>query len=307
MDMINVWNRFNRCSTIEDCIYLLDVYIKFISELEEVKVNYPDNDRYARIILQIFRTKIISLKSMLNGIIFQNSNDIFYDFTTIIPHCRTIYELLVTFEVIYVLPDTNEKKLIMFNLWVVAGLKNRQQIISESLSEKQKTQIDDEALNINERLNNIRLTSIYNKSELNKKRIEEQIKQKKYYLYIDEKEDVKPYTLTDISSAFSMNRESIFKFLYNYYSMSAHSSSISIVQFPDLCKEHVNAAITAVNNVFYMCSIFLTDYLKVFPELKQYFFNKDIENQMLLRMSGYIISQEKTDLDKNWYMQIFTK
>lgn len=285
---------------------MLGVFANFLINLGfRYREFSEEKDIYAGTLLQMLLCKNISLQKMLEGIDYRSDMDIYLnnilDPTTIISHARTIYELLCTFELVYVLPDTDEKRLILYNLWCLAGLNNRQLFYSDTLTDEQKQQCLEEKSAIDIYINEIKATAIYEKKG-NAKVIDEQIKRKKYQIIIDDDNKAKAYGLKEIPSFFDMNKQGLFKEVYNYLSMYAHSSYISILQFEAMFKnrDDINLISYILKNVLAMYSVFITDYLQLFPKTKSCFFEQSIKSQMQLRAYGKFITQNIYDLDEKW-------
>lgn len=283
----------------------LNLLTDYIFRLGQAHHSFSPHYYHAGTMLQMFVTKNISLMKMLTGVGYQASNgsglnDIL-DPTTIIPHIRTMYELLCTFELVYVLPNTEEKKLILYNLWCIAGLKNRQAFNNDSMNTEQKEQCEDEAIEIKERIKAIRETTIYNLHN-NKKVIEERIDKKDYKLVIDDDNFAKAYGWKAIPQQINMNKGGVFTETYNYFSMYAHSSYIAAIQFDEMFKERDDVPIIGhmIKNAIIMNSVFISDYMAIFPETKDFFFKQDINLQMAIRVFAKMVRGYSNDLDEKW-------
>lgn len=302
--------RLLKIKSLREYKEILDVYANFLVNIGyKYRQVFKEEDIYAGTMLQMFLCKNISLQKMLEGIDYKSNEDIYLnnilDSPTIIAHARTIYELLCTFELVYVLPDTDEKKLILYNLWCLAGLNSRQSFYSDNMSDEHKQQFLEEKEQIDNCIAEIKATTIYNIGN-NAKVIDEQIKKKKVQIIIDSNGIVKSYGLKQIPSFFNMNKTGLFNEVYNYFSMYAHSSYISMLQFEEMFKNRDDIHIISyiLKNVLAMYSVFLTDYLYLFPHIKPYFFEQSLETQMRLRVYAKFITQETCDLDEKWIKAI---
>ena len=126
-------------NSIPDCIQLLD---KFISAYLEIvlKHNYdPVSTRAeadSRIAFQMFVTKALSIKKILQGVEYDdgvNHLNRIIDPTILITLIRNMFEALCAFELVYVLPDSSDKKLIAHNLYQIAGMKYRQRFAYDGM------------------------------------------------------------------------------------------------------------------------------------------------------------------------------
>jgi len=120
-------------NTVEYSKEVIDRYLHFFFKVIYAQGDKPANSQRmadAKIIFQMFFSKLLSLQKALDGVSYQGKDGLYLnsiiDPTTFIPIARTIYESVCAFEIIYIIPDTEEKKDILYNIWSKAGLEYRQ-------------------------------------------------------------------------------------------------------------------------------------------------------------------------------------
>jgi len=121
-----------RCHSIEDCNALLDIYADFLFKtVQKHQLDDVDTvaDAQAKIILQMMLTKILHLKSIIAGINYTSENGVslkgIIDPTALAVLIRNVYETVGMFNLIYRTTKTSDEKLIIYDLWVHAGLSYR--------------------------------------------------------------------------------------------------------------------------------------------------------------------------------------
>lgn len=277
------------CSVKRFLKIMLDFYLDVIK-----KHNYDEVDTQskadAKMLFQMFFSKGINIYQMLDGVSFENKNvclSPIIDPTVIFTITRSMYEYLCAFELINIIPDTNDKKTIAYQLFIISGLKYRQRFYSDNLPDDLKKKYFDESLAIKNAESIIKNTLLY-KSLPNKERntIDKAINDKNYQIII-EGNKVKKLGWKDIALKIGLNGEALNE-IYTYFCLNAHPSYISLIQFRDAFKKDAPdciqfGALAATYTIIFM-SVFLSDYIRLFPEIKRTFDNLPPREQILLDM-----------------------
>ncbi|MEQ8519999.1 MAG: hypothetical protein RLN79_03680 [Cytophagales bacterium] len=99
-------------------------------------------------------------------------------------------------------------------------------------------------------------------------------------------------------------RENIFNEIYNYLSLHAHPSNVAVFQFDGIFdtehKHYLRLAYTNLRYAFMMSSVFITEYLNLFPELMKYFNQISIPDQILLNFHNTVARGEKYSINDTW-------
>lgn len=263
----------------------------------------------AKIIFQMFFSKLLSLRKALDGISFRAKDGSFLnpiiDPTTFVPIVRTIYESVCAFEIIYTIPDTEEKKDIVYNLWVKAGLEYRQRFASGVTNPELLKKIEEERKEIQDCKDFIENTPTYKKIRKKGKDKMQTIMKNKDFKVLINGDSVKQLGWQEISYQFGGKRiKDVFTNIYTYFSLNAHPSQVSVFQFRDLfSKDKPYEEIILLNTKFSLAllSIFLSDYIKLFPEIKTDFFLKeDLLTQMSLDAYNKFVRGVDFLIDDTW-------
>ena len=153
---------------IEDCQELIGIHANFM--MLAMKNHHSENiiseyEGHGKLVLQMIMTKIIAVNSLLNGLTFVATDGSSLNklldpviFGTLI---RNIYETVAMFNLVYRTPNTPDEKKIMYNLWVIAGLKYRQRFETDARTEENKQKVISERQQISELISEIEDTELY--------------------------------------------------------------------------------------------------------------------------------------------------
>lgn len=291
-ELRNECKRLFTCETLNDCHDLLDIYINFLFEtIKNHQSEETGSQRLedAKIILQMMMTKAMNLKKSINGITYNSAsgwhlNNII-DPTIIASLVRNIFETTAMFNLIYLKPQSDDEKNIMYSLWVSAGLKYRQRFDIIATSDENKEKIDSEKKHIEDLANKIRNIELFKALDLkNQTKIENQIKSKDYQMYFDGT-NVNLISWQDTTQIMGI-KDSVLPTIYTYFSLYSHPSNVSVFQFsamfekgnesfPDLTSFNTNVA-------FFMLSIFIADYIKLFPNVLDTFEKLSVVEQIVI-------------------------
>lgn len=117
---------------LEDANYLLDVFLDYYGDVIYYHHHdpvYTQREADARIIFQMFFSKALHFKHMLKGVGFNNGNFILntiVDPTLLFTLLRNQYECLCLFELINMIPNSDDKKEFLSLIHQISGLQYRQ-------------------------------------------------------------------------------------------------------------------------------------------------------------------------------------
>lgn len=296
--------------TVEDCRDLLNRYIDFMFKVMK-QHHYDPVDTQAKadakIIFQMVLTKALNVQNMLNGVEYNNGqyklNNII-DPTILFTLVRNIFETLCAFELVNVIPDTDDKRTIIYNLYKLSGLNYRKRFNDETATPAMQSVFAQEELEIEESIKLIKDTDLYKSLDApNKSKIDNAIKGKNYQLRIDSVNNVKSYGWGDIPSLFGASHL-LLKNVYTLFSLNAHPSYVSMFQFRDMFPkndpEYVNISLSCMYYCFSFLSIFLADYIRLFPNIKATYMELSLEDQILLNFHNRLIRGESYSICDSW-------
>lgn len=299
-----------KLQTIADCQSLLEKYLSFFFKVMR-KHHYDTTDTQAKedskTIFQMFFTKALNLSNVLEGIEYDDGmyklNNII-DPTILLTLTRNIFESLCAFELISIIPDTDEKKTIMYNLYKLSGLNYNQRFNNTSATIEMQKVYAAELLEIAECKNIINNTALYKAlTPSNSKNIDKAIDSLRFQLSIDSSNNVNFLAWKNIPSLFGVSHSS-FDNIYTLFSLNAHPSYVSMFQFRDMFHkrdpEYIKISLSGAKNFFCCFSIFLADYIELFPNIKKTYLELPIEDQILLNFHNRLVRGDKYSICDAW-------
>lgn len=261
------------CETIKDCKQYIDIMLDcMFSVVINTNPRYSELDIQgdAKIMLQMFYLKCMNVKCLIDGCGFEQKqeNQVYtlspiVDYASIFSLVRSLYEAFCAFELIFVLPDTKEKRLIMYESFQIQGYQERQSYYHSSCYVKQK---ENEAILINVAKQNIRNTDLYKNLSTNTKNAIEQ--NHTFWRYFDNNNEIHKFKKETDYILFGIKTE-VFENMYSYFSLYSHPSYISIIQFKDAFNDNIEQqnqfVSTAVRNIIVLMSFIIADFCELFP------------------------------------------
>nr|MCR4613662.1 DUF5677 domain-containing protein [Bacteroidaceae bacterium] len=195
------------------------------------------------------------------------------DFSILFTIARCVYESLIAFEILFVLPKTEDKQTIVYNLFMAQGLSERLKDLDEDMRSHNPTRVQEEQNDIDECRKAIEGTKLYKTlDQQTKATIDYALGNGKRFRYIFKDDNTmefiqyeKAYTLLNV-------KENLFNSLYSFFSLHGHPSYLSLIQFRDAFKDEYRADMDMANHatqcVLAFMSIYIVDYMKLVPEIK---------------------------------------
>jgi len=303
--------RFNQANDIATNAKFLDLYIQCFFDIvtkhhqDEVR-SYPKAD--AKMILQMLFSKLIHLRKILEGVTFVNKEgkqliNPIIDPTIVTSLVRSIYEQVCLFNLIYDSTDTEEKMNIVYYLWVSAGLKYRQRFEGVVTTAKNQKKVEEEKKEIEKLKEAIENTQTYKDlDERNQNKIQTKLREKDYKIKI-EGGNVRFLSWQDISKEF-ITKSNFFDRMYTYFSLYAHPSQVSVFQFGEMFKvgDEAFKGITVFNIrlCLALMSVFIGDYLRLFPEVKTTFEDRPEIDQIMLNFYNRMLRGDEKSISEVW-------
>lgn len=269
--------KFVQMNTIEECKQymkvMLDFYFDVIMSPSGRKASsYIEDDR--NMWLQTIFSKGCQFVSLLDGVGYSKGishlNPII-DFSILFTIARSVYESLIVFELLFVLPKTEEQQTILYNLFMAQGLSERLKDLNEEVITKNKERIREEQNDIDECKKAIEDTGLY-------KTLSKQIKATinnafgRKYRYIFKDDNSMEFVQYEDSYKLLTVKENLFNSIYSFFSLHGHPSYLSLIQFRDAFKDDYRADMDMANHatqcVLSFMSIFIVDYMKLNPDVK---------------------------------------
>lgn len=270
--------------------YMVDFYFKVMMELGSVGFKSQFRAQMTSS-LQMMFTKGKSMRLLLdgyshrNGIITLNSQA---DHTVLFTIVRAAYEQLCAFELLFLIPDTDDKRIILENAYVAAAQINRLKAFTEEALTRYPEETTETRLDIECCRKEIQNTPLYQSlSDGEKTKLEETIFKKGEYQIVFTKEgkmiahvgwdQVRDYCLLNTDALHGV---------YRYACNMAHPSYLGLIQFHEAYKEGAIGELndTALTQMIAIMSVYIMDFLKAYPEAKYVYDELDDESQFMVRM-----------------------
>lgn len=296
--------------TLEDSLDLLEIYLKFFFRViknhhEEEVYSYADRD--AKMVIQMMFTKVAHIKRVLSGIEFYSEEGVtlnkIIDPTTVGVLIRNIYETVAMFNLIYRRTKSEEEKMILYNLWVHSGLKYRQRFEVVATTQESKGKLNSEKKQIKQLISEIENTELYkNLLPKEKAKIQTKIKEKDYKICFSE-EKVLFLSWQEITSEMELGND-LLDNIYTYFSLYSHPSNVAVFQFSEMFDkgEEPFKYMTNYNlrNMFILLSIFIADYINLFPSVLDTFNKLSIIDQIAIDFQNRFMRGDNFAINDAW-------
>ena len=273
--------KFIQLDTIDDCKQylrvMLDFYFDVIKSPEGRKAtSYIEDDR--NIWMQTLFSEGFHFLSLLDGVGYNKGIDRLnpiVDPSVLFSVARRIYESVIAFEILFVIPDSEDKKAILYNLFMAHGLSERLKNIDEEMRSHNPERVAEEQKDIDECLREIEGTDLYSELDQQTKNIIKNAFGKKFRYIFKEYNSLEFVNYDDADKLLRI-KNNMLKGTYSYFSLHGHPSYVSIFQFRDAFNNDSRADISlmaphATQCVLAFMSFFIVDYMKLVPEIKTMF------------------------------------
>jgi len=252
---------------------MLDFYFEVIKSREGRKCNSAmDDDR--NIWLQQIFSMGCHLLSLLDGVGFQKGIDRInpiIDPDVLFTISRRIYESVVIFDALFLLPKDKDHQTILYNLFMAHGLSERLKGLDNDVRKKHPERIDTEEKDIAECWDTIVNSRLYTRLDnQTKKQIENAFGKK--YRYTFSEDDKLEFINYETAYKILRVKENLYEHIYSFFSLHGHPSYLSVCQFRDAFKNEYRADLMMAEHATHCAlsfmSIFIVDYMKLNSEVK---------------------------------------
>lgn len=297
-DLRKECKRLWTCNTIEDSKELLIIYLEYL--LRVIKNNKDDQnttlaDHEARLINQMIFTKAAYLQQIIEGIEFiaKDGSKLkrIVDPTIVASLIRNLYETVGMFNLIYVNTKSPDEKVILYNLWAHAGLMFRQRFEPYIIGDENRKKLDDEKNKLLQFVKNIEETELYKAlSEKDKGKIQTKLSEKDFKIKF-ENNIVEFLSWQDLIQPMGI-KKNIMGQIYTYFSLYSHPSNVAVFQFGDMFQKSDPKFLELTNSniidAFFLFSVFIADYIKLFPDVLTIFNSMDLKSQIVINFNNVL-------------------
>lgn len=302
-------SRLISCDNINDSKELIKVYSELFFRI--IKNHQADNinsnaDREAKIINQMMLTKALHLQSATDGISYvaQDGSALnrIIDPTIIASLIRNVYETAAMFNLIFRNTKSANEKTIVYNLWVHAGLKFRHRFEGVIKQQENREKIEAERQQMADMIAEIKATNLYQQlSQDNKDKIDAKLKEKDYKIQFVNNNVVFLHW-QELATVMGL-KQMMFDNAYTYFSLYSHPSNVAVFQFKDMFRNDNDFLSTTNFNLryFFACaSIFIADYIKLFPNVLNTYNGLDIRDQIVINFHNTFFRGNDYSINDSW-------
>ena len=285
-------------NTIGNCQNYLrlisNVYFEVIRQTQTLQQELEGTQNYfAKITMQMFFTKALATINLLDGVGYVGRTCTLppiHDHSLLFIIARNFCETVAAYEVLFLLPDTKEKRVVLENLFLSSGYGYQLRLFSEVMQNKYSNEYDIVNKNIQVTKAKMKNTSYYKSlSSEQQDNIKYAIRTKNYKLLLLDNE-VRSMSWQECLNHFVRSNDIMDK-IYTYFSLHAHPSIRGMEQFDAAYEmvnpESTNLSIVACQSIISFMSMFLQEYIKLFPRAKEVFDKKTDFEKCLLTMYDY--------------------
>ena len=246
-----------------------------------------------KLLCKCFFTKALATINLLDGVGYVGRTCTLppiHDHSLLFIIARNFCETVAAYEVLFLLPDTKEKRIILENLFLGSGYIYQARLFSESMQTNFVEEYDIVNQNVQNTEANIISTQYYKSlSSKQQTNLKNAISSKNYKVMLLDNE-VKFLSWQDSLNLFAGSNELMDR-IYTFLSFHTHPSIRGMEQF-DAAFEKVNPGdvslcTTACQYIISFMSMFLQEYIKLFPRAKEVFDKKTDFEKCLLTMYDY--------------------
>ena len=275
---------------IEYLDYMIDFYFKVMMALKGVGFKSQFRAQMTSS-LQMMFTKGKAMRRLVNGY-SQKLGDVtlnsMADHTILFTLVRAAYEQLCAFELVYMIPDTDDKCLILENAYVAAAQVNRLKAFTEEGFTHFPEEVSLAKQDIEDCRKAICETQLYQSlTEKEQKNLMEQVfKRGEYQLVFTADGKLKPHVGWDEVRDYCRLNTDALHGVYKYACNMAHPSYLALIQFHDAYSggaiDELND--TAVMQMIAIMSVYIMDFIEAFPEAKHVYEELDDESKFMVRL-----------------------
>lgn len=301
MDESNISDKIKRIMLLNDISacqeylkvltdYLFDVILKLHGKkFSSVRMNESG------IWVQMMFTNTLAFSKLLEGMSYERDDkrlNPIIDHRMIFSLGRTMYENLIIFELLYILPTDEDKKTLIYDLYEAAGYKEQLDV----LLNEEKQRYPDRVKEIEDSLDGVKSeahsTLFYtNSTEQVKQTIDNAINSGKFRYRFNSDGTLKKVEYDEGMELIEVNSE-IFTGMYKYFSNLSHPSHWGQLQFEqsfDAIKpEYISLACTATKYVVTFLCLFINDFKKISEDAKQVLAEQSPDNQQLIMLYNHM-------------------
>lgn len=263
--------------------------------------NYHEGD--ARTTIQMILSKAKHLVTIGQGIeLVPNAKKTLIDPTALMQIERNVFETVIFFNSLYILPQTIEQQITIYKLWQIATLKFKQRFHSYAQSTEAHATVQEDINLLQALIEEIRASDIYvNGTEKTITQIDRAIDRKSYWIVFEHdgmNSSHGPQQLCDLMT----KAQPVLENQYTMFSLYTHPSKESVNVFTNIYRDESYKDLAGMGLRVTNCllSMFIHDYVALFPNAKNTFEEFDIEVQAICTFYNKVIREPTTCINDTW-------
>lgn len=241
--------------------------------------------------VQMMLTNTLAILKLLEGMPYAKDGiclNPIIDHRMIYSLVRTMYENLITFELVYIIPSNDDEKKMMYCLYEAAGYKEQLEVLSDDMKARNSeiTKGIQEALDA--AISEAKASDFYQSADKHIQWvIDNALRNGKFRYVIQPDRTLKKVEWDEGFKCMGVQSD-IFDGMYKYFSNLSHPSHWGQLQFEqsfeNLQPEYTNLACTATRYVLSFLSLFIADFMKLVPEAQNILNKQPHDNQQMIQL-----------------------
>lgn len=295
----NEWGRLlngrDERSRMDAYMIIIDSGFKILSDIRDIKYGSSITNE-ANLIYQMSMLKMLSCSRLIAAIRYQNPYTDFIltdlrDPFSVWAIIRAQFEAFCNFNHIYRYHDNQDMQKLIYQLWVLSGLKYRQRHEVSAGSSIEK--MGKEKVMIEELVSEIESSQLYISLPLTEQtNIKRSIKEKDWKITYDGGV-IKKLDWQKLFNNAGCHTQ--MKTFYNFLSTNTHPSNVSVFQFKEMYREnfHHQSTLIALNFSAILGAFLISDYCFFSPAAKLSFNSLPKMNQLVINSQNRVFRSPK--------------
>lgn len=201
---------------------------------------------------------------------------------------RTMYENLITFELIYIIPSNEDEKHLIYCLYEAAGYKEQLEALSDDLKTRKPEKTKEIQRSLDAAISEAKASTFYKSANQQTQGVIDNALNSGKFRYVIQPDKTLNKIEWDEGIRCMGIQSDIFNGMYKYFSNLSHPSHWGQLQFEQSFEkpqpEYIHLACTATRYVITFLSLFIADFMKLVPEAKDVLNNQPYDNQQMIKL-----------------------
>lgn len=246
------------------------------------------------VFVQMMFTNTLAYSKLLEGVYYVRDNKFFkriIDHRMLFTLGRTMYECLLAFELIFIIPSNDDDKQLIYSLYKAKGLKEQLDLLSKNVSNTCNETFNELKKVYDEVVEEVNSTEYYQQANnTTKKMIDNALRAGKYRYLIQSDKSLKKVEWSEGIKLMGIESDA-FDGMYKLFSNLSHPTYLGQLQyemsFDSEQPEYIFLSCYATMWILSFQSFFIADLIKIYPEAKEIFDKQSTEDQLLIEFYNH--------------------